>query len=725
MPARSRNVINIAEIKEMVYSLTSPQLPQYINTWILRNLKNHLIRKHDNVINVTEAQPGAPIWLKKALIRGEPVIQVNLSPAYRRKIEHVIDYFVMNDSFQRRIQNMDEQQAIHRITRISVPEAIRQSEKWTEQLHKKAEADKTSQNDKKTDYALQVNTPSGKTYYWVPLRTENALLEEGHAMKHCLGGYGRALEDGKLFYSLRDDANRSHISVYLDKGGFLNEARCRGNSSIPKKYIGFMESLFKHLEKDRIPDEELERGFRLETLSNHYLSNLIKLEKFLAPECSNREISNTYPGLVHSFNNILDNKKSARRIKMISVTDNHECSLFVLCICQDKLLDLYLNEMNFQAKNLNEFERINQQRLRLKIEDTSLERALLSTIRRKSRRGSRKLASWGASCSAYHFSMKDFNWLAHPDQKALSILFRFTIKIDGRDFQGETALHYAVRNQDTELIHFLVGFGADVNASNQKGESTLTLAVITGNTAIIDRLIEYGVEINSADKLGNSPLMIAAKVSSPQVIEQLLHYGADVHHTNEDGDTALLLAAIAGIKKSLQLLLERGAVLEATNKRRQTALLMAALYRRKQVVKYLVAKGANVNQMDQDGANALVYAIEEGSSEMVNFLLGDLRFSNRFDWQPQNIYLDAINKDGNTPLMLAVKNRDEFLVETLLELGADPGLENSDGETAWSMAINMQDPVIQEILTQYQADDEFEKEEFEEWDYYCAEDFDE
>ncbi|CAE7412892.1 Notch4 [Symbiodinium natans] len=48
--------------------------------------------------------------------------------------------------------------------------------------------------------------------------------------------------------------------------------------------------------------------------------------------------------------------------------------------------------------------------------------------------------------------------------------------------------------------------------------------------------------------------------------------------------------------------------------------------------------------------------------------------------------VDAADKDGNTPLILAARLDDRWMVEVILKFGADTGIRNSDNETCYSYA---------------------------------------
>jgi hypothetical protein len=50
--------------------------------------------------------------------------------------------------------------------------------------------------------------------------------------------------------------------------------------------------------------------------------------------------------------------------------------------------------------------------------------------------------------------------------------------------------------------------------------------------------------------------------------------------------------------------------------------------------------------------------------------------------------IDAYDREGNTPLMIAAYHGNAEVIEALLEAGADPGLYNEAGETALDIAVS-------------------------------------
>ena len=69
------------------------------------------------------------------------------------------------------------------------------------------------------------------------------------------------------------------------------------------------------------------------------------------------------------------------------------------------------------------------------------------------------------------------------DTEAVRTLLRNRADVNRPGTDGTTALHWAVRSNNVELINLLVTAGADVKAANRYGLRPLTLAAENGSAA--------------------------------------------------------------------------------------------------------------------------------------------------------------------------------------------------------------------------------------------------
>src|SRR5690348_13290901 len=94
------------------------------------------------------------------------------------------------------------------------------------------------------------------------------------------------------------------------------------------------------------------------------------------------------------------------------------------------------------------------------------------------------------------------------DTAVVRTLLQQKADVNQREADGTTALHWAVRQDNLEMVNLLIGAGANVNARNRLGVTPLSLACINGNAAAIEVLLKAGASPGGAlSELGEIPLM--------------------------------------------------------------------------------------------------------------------------------------------------------------------------------------------------------------------------
>jgi len=90
-------------------------------------------------------------------------------------------------------------------------------------------------------------------------------------------------------------------------------------------------------------------------------------------------------------------------------------------------------------------------------------------------------------------------------------------------------------------------------------------------------------------------------------------------------------------------LLDQGAEIDLKDFKGQTALGLAVSRGHLEISKDLLFRGASIQEKDRNANNLLHHAAGNGDIPMIEMLLGS------------GISKDAVNRDGHTPLMLALK----------------------------------------------------------------------
>ena len=177
-------------------------------------------------------------------------------------------------------------------------------------------------------------------------------------------------------------------------------------------------------------------------------------------------------------------------------------------------------------------------------------------------------------------------------------------------------------------------------------------AHVVESTAEMQRLLAQGADINALDKWG-SKLHETAKIrySIPNKVYNackfLLENNADVNLEDPTvGETPLMAAAYAGDPKICELFIQHGAEINKKSKENTTAFKRAAHMGNREVCKLLLEHNADPNTQDKWGWNGLMYAAEIDDKTCA-FLL------------QQDVKLNLRNNEGDTALMIAIKNGSE------------------------------------------------------------------
>ncbi|ORX49634.1 ankyrin [Piromyces finnis] len=215
---------------------------------------------------------------------------------------------------------------------------------------------------------------------------------------------------------------------------------------------------------------------------------------------------------------------------------------------------------------------------------------------------------------------------------------------------SDTSLTVAIKNNNENLVKYLIEYGVEMNTEINQGESALIYAVRNQNMNIIQYLVESGADVNY--KLCfNSPLLESIVSSNENIIKYLIDVGADVNVTNKDGESPLDLAIKNNMEGIINYLIYHKAKIDPN------ALIEASRTNNLNIVKYLIDNGADIKTSN----TPLNLAIQNRNEAMVKYL----------------IYCGAdVNKSENLlPLVIAINNNDERFVKLLIQCGADINMD--------------------------------------------------
>lgn len=136
---------------------------------------------------------------------------------------------------------------------------------------------------------------------------------------------------------------------------------------------------------------------------------------------------------------------------------------------------------------------------------------------------------------------------------------------DIRDGEGNTPLHYAIRNKAHDAFDLLLRSGADPTSVNAKDEAPLFCAVDDhAGMAFIKALLDLktGVNITAAKRNNSTPPSEAARSwmkDGEELVRLLLEAGADPNAQAANGRTALIFAVRDNKAAIVNMLLDKGA----------------------------------------------------------------------------------------------------------------------------------------------------------------------
>ena len=260
------------------------------------------------------------------------------------------------------------------------------------------------------------------------------------------------------------------------------------------------------------------------------------------------------------------------------------------------------------------------------------------------------------------------------DSETLEVLLKAGALPDLRDFNGETALHYAVSSLRMDLASALMDYGADPFLENNAGMTPLILAFDHGPDTAVAFLAG---RIDTTDAWGGTPLFHAVRWEYPVIVAALLEAGADAGHRNNYGGTALHEAVKSGTLECAKLLLDGSADPDAADDLGRTPLHDAVTWGAFEMARLLAAKGADTDARDGSGQTALHMAAFAGNDDIAAWLLS------------AGADPDVGDNDGRSPLFIAAESDRIGTATLLLRSGADLNLRDNQGRTALHAALAM------------------------------------
>ncbi|MEP6804221.1 MAG: ankyrin repeat domain-containing protein [Flavobacterium sp.] len=257
-------------------------------------------------------------------------------------------------------------------------------------------------------------------------------------------------------------------------------------------------------------------------------------------------------------------------------------------------------------------------------------------------------------------------------------------------------LHWAAYRGNTELVEYLIAKGSDINFEDSHGTTPIAFAAGNGllNSGVADAFFKAGLDPKKKYNDGANLLLLAIPFDKELTFtDYLITKGLSLKDVDNNGNTAFDYAARTGNVTLLKKLAEKGV------KHTDNALLIATQGTRRETTtletyKYLVEEvKIKPTAFNKSGDNVLhLLANKPNQNEIITYFLA------------KGVDANKVNKEGNTPIMVAAGAREITALEKLLPLAKNINLQNPKGESALTMAVRSGTPEAVAALLNKGAD---------------------
>ena len=240
------------------------------------------------------------------------------------------------------------------------------------------------------------------------------------------------------------------------------------------------------------------------------------------------------------------------------------------------------------------------------------------------------------------------------------LLIKYGGNVNDITIENVTTLMVATKNNNIELVKFLINQKVDPNIVTNNGITALLLAIKNSNIDIVKYLLDYGANINFINKNGETPLHFACRENNLDIVSLLIKYGANINFKSNNNTTPLLLAVHNKKNEIIKFLLEVGANIHDADKKGWTSILVACCITKDfSTISLLLNNSANINDVTIENATILMIAVKNNDLEMVKYAIS------------KEVDINAISNNGLTALFVSIQKSNIDIFKYLLEHGAN------------------------------------------------------
>ena len=252
--------------------------------------------------------------------------------------------------------------------------------------------------------------------------------------------------------------------------------------------------------------------------------------------------------------------------------------------------------------------------------------------------------------------------------------------------------HLSCQNNNLEKLRDCLARGVDVNLVDRNG-SGLMMAAYYGHEEILDVLLSHpDIKINQTMNDATA-LLFASRFGRAGIVSRLVQVpGLDINYKTKDGATAAFWASVRGHSECVRILAETGKVdWNMRNKSGATPLCLALLKGHSETAD-IIMQQSNIDynvKSSLKGADTLGHAaVSGGDVKCVETLVAQERFAG---W-------NVPDRDGDTPLMLAIKENRRNVCKLLLKCPrVDLNMRDKNGDNLLNIARKKGNTIIKLI----------------------------
>lgn len=266
--------------------------------------------------------------------------------------------------------------------------------------------------------------------------------------------------------------------------------------------------------------------------------------------------------------------------------------------------------------------------------------------------------------------------------------------VDVQDTDGNTPLIIATNLEAVDLVSLLIKHNADIQIRNNKNRSALseffskqkmTFFIQEDNASgnyplspVIELLFVASQNLPKEEKEQFALEAIFLGGKDSRILELALSLGIDPNIKLDMQGNTLLTNGWFTTTTMVKKLISYGVDPNIPNNAGETPLMAAAsffgsLFSSSEVIEVLVSAGAQIDAVDNQGSSALLKAIKSNRIPLAVKLI------------EKGANVNLANSKGQNPFMLAMEKENPELIKALIKAGVDLNITNEEGRTPLMM----------------------------------------